>query len=390
MYKVSPALSVIEKHVSKDLANLFSLHGQHAGGMAQSGGSAANMTALVVARNYTFPDTKTSGNMQRPLVLFTSAHAHYSLEKAATICGLGSSALWKVGVDSHGRMIASQLLHDLQKARSMGLVPFFVNATAGTTVLGSFDPLPEIAAICNREKLWLHIDASWGGPVVFSPSLSQRVRGSHLADSITISPHKMLGVPITCSFLLARDLRIFWKSNTLPADYLFHDAKGQASSTSDASMYNSEAWDLADLTLQCGRKGDALKFAMAWIFFGSSGYQRRIEHAFCVANNMAARIMEHPDLVLVGEYPPPCLQVCFFYAPGGGLGDKGRNSKRTRAIADRLLEREFLIDFASSEDGAFLRVVVSLETQPETAECLLRAIEDIGREQVAQTRVRAE
>ena len=384
VYKVSPALTVVEKSVSRALANLFGLCGQYAGGVTQAGGSAANLTALVVARNYNSPESKIHGNGTGRLVLFTSAHAHYSLEKAASICGLGSAALWKVDVDPLGRMMTSNLASCIEKARNLGFVPFFVNATAGTTVLGSFDPLSEIAQVCKRERLWFHIDASWGGSVAFSPSLSRKLSGCELADSITVNPHKMLGVPITCSFLLARDLRAFWKSNTLPADYLFHGGSEQPTAAGEEPSFNSEVWDLADLTLQCGRKGDALKMALAWVSSGSRGFQERVEHAFSVAAHMAALVQGHADFSLVGGYPPPCLQVCFYYAPGGELSDRARNSERTRRITDRLLGRQFLVDFASGEQGAFFRVVVSLETRPETVEALVQAIADIGAHEIAQ------
>jgi glutamate decarboxylase len=106
----------------------------------------------------------------------------------------------------------------VEESKLNGETPFYVNATAGTTVLGSFDPFEEIAEICKDNNLWFHIDGSWGGSVIFNKEISQdRLRGCGLADSITVNPHKMLGVPMTCSFLLGRDMRQFWKAMTLPA-----------------------------------------------------------------------------------------------------------------------------------------------------------------------------
>ena len=92
-------------------------------------------------------------------------------------------------------MIPSALRELVVKTKAEGKTPFYVNATAGTTVLGSFDPFEEISAICKEHGLWMHIDGSWGGPVIFSAAQRHKLKGSHLANSITINPHKMLKCP---------------------------------------------------------------------------------------------------------------------------------------------------------------------------------------------------
>ena len=271
-YEVSPVLALIEKHTARALAKLFGLDGLHAGGISVQGGSSSNTTAIVIARNTLFPDTKIHGNISTgKLILFTSAHGHYSISKAAQMLGLGSSSVRTVIVDPvTGQMDPSALASSIVAAKAAGEVPFFLNATAGTTVLGSYDSIPALASICKEHRLWLHIDASWGGPAIFSSQHKYKLQGSHLADSITINPHKMMGVPITCSFLLGADMKLFHKSNTLPANYLFH---GDPSDT-------DEVYDLADLTLQCGRRGDALKLYLAWVYHGSQGFAAQIDCAF--------------------------------------------------------------------------------------------------------------
>lgn len=383
VYQVSPALTLIEKTASRALAKLFGLSGPQAGGISVQGGSASNITSIVVARNTLFPDTKVHGNgaSDRKLVLFTSDDGHYSIAKAAQMLGLGSSAVWSVRTDPDGRMQPSMLRARIEQAHADGFTPFYVNATAGTTVLGSFDPIPEIAAICRAFRLWLHIDASWGGPVIFSAVHAGKMAGSHLADSIAINPHKMMGVPVTCSFLLAADLRQFHRANTLPAAYLFHadddaDADAPAASSTaakDAHQIN----DLADLTLQCGRRGDALKLVLGWIFHGAAGYGAQVDAAFATAAYLADRVGAHANLALVSANPPPCLQLCFYYAPGP---DVRRNSATTVAIARRLVPDGFLVDYAPGPRGTVLRVVVHRGTRRETVDGLLVAVERAGRE----------
>jgi glutamate/tyrosine decarboxylase-like PLP-dependent enzyme len=414
-------------HTAKALALLFGLNGPRSGGISVQGGSASNMTSIVIARNTLYPSTKVHGNTHegRELVLFTSAHGHYSIEKAAQACGFGSAAVIPVPVDpATGAMLPSALESLVITAKSQGKTPFYVNATAGTTVLGSFDPFSEVAAIAGNHGMWFHIDASWGGPFIFSPKLKKKLYGAGLADSIAINPHKMMGVPITCSFLLAKDLRQFHMANTLPAGYLFHGnedgdvpngAGGDSDLVAEEGFRNDEeeAWkepnDLADLTLQCGRRGDSLKLFLSWQYYGSIGYAAQMENAYTTATYLADLVEAHPDAILVSENPPPCLQVCFYFAPSGrmvfGNGEGqiaapalgasvGNNVARAKAlgrynsivterITKALMARGFMIDFAPAlegreAEGKFFRVVVNVQTIRETVDRLVKEIVELG------------
>jgi len=372
-YKVSPALTLIEKSVTRALARLFGFTGEHAGGISQPGGSASNATSIVVARNTLFPETKTDGHQGRRFALFTSEHGHYSLEKAAQMFGFGSRAVRSVEVDADGRMVPAALDAAVASAKEQGETPFYVNATAGTTVLGSFDPFADVAEVCSRHGLWLHIDGSWGGPVIFSPRLAEtRLAGAERADSVGFTPHKMLGVPMTCSFLLVQDTRKLHKANTLPAGYLFHDAHP-----------DQEVYDLADLTPQCGRKGEALKFFVGWKWYGNEGYESMVERAFETAEYLFSLLSEKTDFVMVSKSPLPCLQVCFYYAPGGVLkeGDD-ENTKATAEVVRRLVTRGFMVDYAPGPRGKFFRVVVGWNKTKSTMEGLVKALEEVGREVV--------
>jgi glutamate decarboxylase len=439
VYHVSPVLTLVEKLVTKKLASLFGLDGPRAGGINVQGGSASNATSLVIARNTLFPRTKIYGNHVDglELCLFTSQHGHYSIEKAALSCGLGSASVIPVPVDGNGSMIPSELERLILEAKSQGKTPFYVNATAGTTVMGSFDPFNAISAIAKQHGMWMHIDGAWGGSFALSPTLRKKLAGSHLADSIATNPHKMMGVPIVCSFLLGRDLRQFHEANTLRAGYLFHDAEIddeiKASKDIDAEHESellngvnghteTEDWkepdDLADLTLQCGRRGDALKLFMAWRYYGLDGYRMKIENAYDIACHMASLVARNPNFVLVSSRQPPCLQVCFYYAPHGNLlfsltSENGtiippllrsatsveekdavlekHNTKVTQRITKRLVQRGFMVDFAPALEGEtwkgkFFRVVVNIHTPKETVERLLGDIEALGEQVVTELR----
>lgn len=186
------------------------------------GGSSSNTLAVQTALSTAFPSFHNEGvfgvsqdlakrglrrsqtaSACRPLI-FTSEQSHYSLDKAAIACGLGLSSVVKVPCDGRGRMdpkaldslLKAAFGDDLNDGASPLGFPFFVNATAGSTVMGSFDPLDEIAAVCQRQAhpVWLHVDASWGGPVLFSQRARTLMSGIEAVDSMAINPHKLLNV----------------------------------------------------------------------------------------------------------------------------------------------------------------------------------------------------
>jgi glutamate decarboxylase len=272
-------------------------------------------------------------------------------------------------VDAMGRIIPAEFERCVKESKERGETPFFLNATAGTTVHGSFDPFTPLSKICKENNMWLHIDGSWGGPVIFSPPhASTRLEGAGLADSITINPHKMLGVPLTCSFLLGADVNKFHAALTLPAGYLFHDAPA----TQAADIY-----DLADITPQCGRRGDALKFWLALQYYGANHFRELVANGYDNAEYLLKKLKESGRFVTISPEPLPCLQVCFYYAKEGNLGeDADRNSKMTAEMARRLISRGFMIDYAPGEKGKFFRVVVNGGTRKGTLDGLVKALEE--------------
>jgi glutamate decarboxylase len=219
--------------------------------------------------------------------------------------------------------------------------------------------------------------------VAFSDKYRFRLNGAERANSLTVNPHKMPRVPVTCSFLLTSDLRKFHRANSLPAGYLFHDvveASPEAATGDFKSVpesWESEVWNLADLTLQCGRKGDALKLALGWVYYGSARYGQKIEDALDIANSSI-----HANLHRAGPraHGSSCLQVCFYFAPGGILSTVERNTAMTKAIAARLVGCGFMTDYAPGEHGSFLRAIVNISTKRQTVERMVRGILRLRRE----------
>lgn len=373
VYTVSPVLTLIEKKISQSYANLFGYTGKYAGGLTFSGGSWSNITSLHIARSTLFPSTKSQGNNGFNFAVFASKHAHYSVEKAAILLGLGAQNVFKVDVDAQGIMDVQDLDAKILESKEKGYTPLYVNATAGTTVFGSFDPFDEISEVAKKHNIWFHIDGSWGGNVVFSEKYKYKLAGASKANSITANPHKLLGVPTTCSFLLLPDERVFQTANSLAAPYLFHSAEA------DDTFY-----DLADGTMGCGRRPDALKLYMGWYFYGKEGYEQRINHALDISSYFAQKLADTPSkFKLVSTNPPPCMQVCFFFNKDGKFENKEENTRVTRDIVAKLHESgKFLIDYAPAagvEGGEFFRVVfVSPIVDSDLVDDLFDSIIDIG------------
>ncbi|ORX82488.1 PLP-dependent transferase [Basidiobolus meristosporus CBS 931.73] len=296
VYHVSPVTTMMEIKTAERMAELVGFKVRGGGrGITCPGGSASNQLAVITARNRKFPHIKTEGSRRGEiLTMFTSTHSHYSLEKAAIMIGIGINNLIKVPCTEDGAMIPEELEKSIQESIARGESPFFVNATAGTTVLGAFDPLRPIGAVCQKYDLWFHVDGSWGGSVMFSEKLRYLIDGSELADSYTINPQKMLGVPLQCSYLLTKDPFVLQKYNSLNAGYLFH----------------GENYDLGDGTVGCGRRPDAVKMFMAWKYNGSQGFESRVDRGFELAQYMYRKITENPRFRMVRK--PASLNVCFW------------------------------------------------------------------------------
>ncbi|KAK9767961.1 Glutamate decarboxylase 2 [Basidiobolus ranarum] len=296
VYHVSPVTTMMEVKTSQKMAEFVGF--KDGCGITCPGGSASNQLAVITARNWKFPHIKMEGFRRgEVLTMFTSAHSHYSFEKAAIMIGIGMNNLISVPCTNEGVMIPEALEKCIQESISRGESPFFVNATAGTTVLGAFDPLRPIGAICRKYDLWFHIDGSWGGAVMFSEKLRYLIDGSELADSYTINPHKMLGIPLQCSYLLTKDPDVLRKFNSLNAGYLFH----------------GEHYDLGDGTVGCGRRPDAVKMFLAWKYNGSQGFEARVDRGFELAQYMYLKLSETSRFRMVTK--PVNLNVCFWYIP---------------------------------------------------------------------------
>jgi L-2,4-diaminobutyrate decarboxylase len=195
-------------------------------GTFTTGGSQSNYMALLLARD-AFLQKHWNWSAQksglppeaRRLRIFCSEVAHFTVEKAASQLGLGTDAVVRVAVDEHFRMSPAALQDSLDSTQAAGLLPLAIVATAGTTDFGSVDPLPELALQAQTSGVWLHVDAAYGGALLFSGQHRGKLKGIEVADSVGLDFHKLFWQPIPCTAFLLRDARHF-DSIKLHADYL--------------------------------------------------------------------------------------------------------------------------------------------------------------------------
>ncbi len=292
-FKVAGPQILLEREVLERMTNKAGF--SEGEGIFVPGGSMANMVAMVIARNEAVVGIRELGVGASSLVAYTSDHGHYSIRKNAGLVGIGRSNVKEVATDDCGRMDVADLRRLIDEDRAAGRLPFFINATAGTTVLGAFDPIPEISRVAADEGLWLHVDGALGGSVLLSDQYRELLAGCERADSMTWNAHKMMGVPLSCSVILLRKKGLLSKNLNESASYLFQ---------ADEDEFNP-----GTRSLQCGRRNDALKLWAAWLYHGDAGYGARIDRLFELASHAVSRINEDSDLLLTAT--PESVNVCF-------------------------------------------------------------------------------
>lgn len=339
--EASPVFSMIEKEVIDRLGEQIGWKTGQRDGVSVPGGSAANMLALHCARHRHSPAMKKQGSSGEKFRIFVSTDAHYSFKKACLALGLGLDALIQVATDSRGRLNPDNLNQKIAHEKSLGHIPLLVGATLGTTVHGAFDPLNLIADVCNKHGIWLHADAAWGAPALFSKKLAPHIQGLERADSVTFDAHKFLGANLTCSFLLTRHPGALLEANDVSgADYLFHDG--------------SDHEDLGRKSWQCGRRPDAASFWTIWKSYGTKGLGEQVDRLLDIRDLVTAWIKTEPRLKLVSE--PEFLNICVRVLPPAEGAHAASWSRHVRTV---LKESNLaMVNFSSDADGDFLRIIL--------------------------------
>ena len=278
-----------------------------------------------------------SGRKDLPLLrVYTSEHAHSSVEKAVITLGLGQRGLRKIPTDAEFRMDADALRAAIEEDKADGYLPFCIVATVGTTSTTSIDPVEEMIAVGEENAMWLHIDAAYAGSAAIVPEMQHILRGAQRADSVVTNPHKWLFTPFDLSVLYCRHMDLLRGAFALTPEYL-------------KTNVTEEVFNGMDYGIQLGRRFRALKLWMVLRYFGHEGLAARIREHCRLAQEFANWIKADKAWELLA--PVPFALVCFRACPPDAQNPDESASERNARL-NELNER--LMHAVNASGKAFL------------------------------------
>ena len=324
LWRTSPAVTELEQRVLAWVRDWLGLPA-HCFGIIYDTASISSLCAIAAARQTAEGYRREQGvsALNGKLRLYRSEQAHSSIDKSALILGLGLESIRAVPTLDNYSMDPAALEAAIKTDQAAGLVPFCVVATAGTTSSTSIDPLRDIALICEREGLWMHVDAAYGGAAAIVPEKRQLFRGWEKAHSIVINPHKWLYTPMSCSLLYTTHPEILHDAFSLVPEYLRSDIGNPQGLTSSADE-EPVAADLMNYGIQLGRPFRALKLWMVLSAYGRRGIIDRLRGQLAMASNLANQIDAHPDFERLAA--TPLGTVCFRLRPSVGCNSNDGTS----------------------------------------------------------------
>jgi L-2,4-diaminobutyrate decarboxylase len=336
-----------------------------------SGGSLANLTALLAARNREFPEIwefggSAHGNAGLPAIA-VSEEAHYSVSRAAGVMGIGEAQIVRLPVNRNQQIRVDQARSALVEAERRGLKVFCLVASAGTTSIGAFDPIDELADLAAERNLWLHVDGAHGASLLVSDKLRGKLKGIEKADSLTWDAHKMMFVPAPCTMLFYRH-----KEDSLGA------FKQHASYVFDEVQDTYSELDNGDKNFECTKRPMIMPLWTLWAMHGRSLFAEKIEYLCQLTQQAYELILADPDFECL--HSPESNILCFRYRPDG-LDAAGMHRLQL-AIRNRIrLHGNFFISKVDVDGIAALRVVMmNHETSAEHFGMLLDEIRETGRD----------
>ena len=295
IWRTSPSVTELETVTLRWLRDALGLP-EDLFGIINDTASINSFLALAAARESTAPEIRTRGfGAAPPLRVYCSEHAHSSIEKGALALGFGIEGVVKIAGDDALAMSVEALEQAIARDRAAGKVPCAIVATVGTTSSAAVDPVRRIAAIANREKAWLHVDAAYAGPATICPEFRWLWDGIEAADSIVVNPHKWLFTPMDCSVLYTRKPEVLRATFSLVPEYL---------KTTDSAEVN-----YMDYGLQLGRRFRALKLWFLFEHYGVERMQAVIRQHVADTERLASELQKRDDIELLA---PQSLSVVVF------------------------------------------------------------------------------
>ncbi len=364
IYEMGPWASAAEEAMVRTLGEALGFPRGSFSGLITSGGSLANLTALLTARNVALGEIWRRGlaASSPPPVIISHAESHYCISRAAGVLGLGSDHVVKAALDSRFRMDPRKLDQTIGELKAKSQPVIAVVASACSTRTGAFDPIADIADVCAKHKLWLHVDAAHGGSACLSERYKHLVAGIERADSVVWDAHKMLLVPALCTFVFYGDRAHRFSAFEQDAPYL----------------YDPAAPDLADhdsglKTVECTKRAAAFGLWGTWGLYGRQLFADIVERTFDFTRRFHDMLRTSDDFTALHE---PMCNILVFRCVPRALRDATpqRIGAFQWALRRRVIEsgRYYLVPGKFDGEGA-LRIVIM---NPLTTEDHLRGLLD--------------
>ncbi len=336
---------------------------QGTSGLLTSGGSGANLTAMIAARHHV---TQGDASLIARLTVYGSDQVHSSVTRAAWLAGVPREQVRAIATDHSYRLRIDALRDAIARDRAAGLLPLMVVANAGTTNTGAVDPLHDVADLCERERVWMHVDAAYAGFAVLTDDGKRALSGTERADTVTLDPHKWLFVPFECGSLLARDPRRLKAAFQIFPEYLADAQSGH------------EAVNFADYGEQLTRYSRAIKVWMSVRYFGTNAIRDAIERGVALARQLEQRVRETPMLEVVS--PAQFGIVCFRVRPDGMDEGPALDALNERVLARVVGEGRYFISSTRLRGAFLLRAcILGFRTAEEDIDGLVRTIATAAR-----------
>lgn len=316
-WAASPAAAELEIVTINWLLKLFKFPTKQGGGIFTSGGSMANLTALVTARK------QKCGDDFSKAIIYMSDQTHSSNIKAIRTIGFRKDQVRIIPTDLEFKISMNKLKNAIAKDRLEGYQPFCMIATAGTTNTGTVDPLNDIAKLCKEENLWFHIDGAYGGAAILSKKGSQTLKGIEKADSLTVDPHKWFFQPYEMGCLLVRNHKWLSQTFTEKPEYL-RDIEGN---TSEINFY--------DHGVQLTRRFRALKLYMSIKTYGLNSFREAVSYSIDLAEKTEKFIRKSSNWEIVS--PATLAVINFRYNPIGKNFSEKQLDKLNQEISERIV-----------------------------------------------------
>jgi aromatic-L-amino-acid decarboxylase len=337
VWLAAPGLVQIEANVIAWLCAAMGLP-EGSFGVLTTGGSMANLIAVVTARGARLPADFLRGT------IYTSDQAHHSVQKAALFAGFPEERVRVAPTDARFRVIPAELERLIAEDRAAGLAPFLIVGHGGTTNTGAVDDLDALATLAARQGLWLHVDAAYGGFFALTDRGRARLRGVSRADSITLDPHKGMFLPYGTGCLLVRDREALRRAHAKHASYL------------PPMQTEAELVDFCDLSPELSRDWRGLRVWLPLKMHGVGAFRRALDEKLDLAQGLAERLAALPDVELVA---PPELSLLAFRVRPAGHDEGEALDALNRAVLSRVNEKQrVLLTGTVVRQGFVIRVCI--------------------------------